>query len=245
MSFNPHVPLVSARPAADSEVEDTMGRQSLRNTNADHHKVERTRKLSCWHILSVSVGVFALVVSAVILVANVTYYLNEDHMLERCTSEDAESFMPCHYLKMILAVASPKVATAEALRFYLHIAYLAGIVFVTHYILATMVLMLGVATNKHCALVPWFVSQFVLALCLSAGMMLEMYTDHLAMAEAGKGHGGPHVVALKSKYFVMTTAALAFVVMNWVVNSVTFSRIRKLNSEINQTFDYARFDRRN
>ena len=65
-------------------------------------------------------------------------------------------------------------------------------------------------------------------------MMLEMYTDHLAMAEAGKGHGGHHVVALKSKYFVMTTAALAFVVMNWVVNSVTFSRIRKLNSEINQ-----------
>ena len=46
-------------------------------------QVERTRKLSCWHILSVSVGVFALVVSAVILVANVTYYLNEDHMLER------------------------------------------------------------------------------------------------------------------------------------------------------------------
>ena len=35
----------------------------------------------------------------------------------RCTSEDAESFMPCHYLKMILAVASPKVATAEALRY--------------------------------------------------------------------------------------------------------------------------------
>ena len=25
--------------------------------------------------------------------------------------------MPCHYLKMILAVASPKVATAEALRY--------------------------------------------------------------------------------------------------------------------------------
>ena len=65
-------------------------------------------------------------------------------------------------------------------------------------------------------------------------MMLEMYTDHLAMAEAGKGHGGRHFVALKSKYFVMTTAALAFVVMNWVVNSVTFSRIRKLNTELNQ-----------
>ena len=48
------------------------------------------------------------------------------------------------------------------IRFYLHIAYLAGIVFVTHYILATMVLMLGVATNKHCALVPWFVSQVLI-----------------------------------------------------------------------------------
>ena len=41
----------------------------------------------------------------------------------------------------------------------MHIAYLASIVFVTHYILATMTLMLGVATNKHMALVPWFISQ--------------------------------------------------------------------------------------
>ena len=46
-------------------------------------RLERTKKLSCWHILSVSVAVFALVVSAVVMVANVTYYLNEDHMLER------------------------------------------------------------------------------------------------------------------------------------------------------------------
>ena len=31
-------------------------------------------------------------------------------------------------------------------------------------------------------------------------------------AEAGKGHGGSHFVALKSKYLVMTTTA--FIVMN-------------------------------
>merc|ERR1712226_848343 len=113
---NPHVPLVSARPAADSEAEDIMGRQSLRNTNGDHHKVERTRKLSCWHILSVSVGVFALVVSAVILVANVTYYLNEDHMLERCTSSEADSFLPCHYIKLALEVVAKNMVDAGTLR---------------------------------------------------------------------------------------------------------------------------------
>ena len=53
------------------------------NNSREADALERTKKLSCWHILSVSVAVFALVVSAVILVANVTYYLNEDHMLER------------------------------------------------------------------------------------------------------------------------------------------------------------------
>merc|ERR1719495_2037059 len=233
MSFNPHVPLVTRRPAREQE--EDMG-TSGREAAANYDSLERTKKLSCWHILSVSVAVFALVVSAVVMVANVTYYLNEDHMLERCTSSDAESFMPCHYLKMVLMVASPAMLTAEAIRLYLHIAYLAGIVFMTHYVLATMTLMLGVATNKHFALVPWFISQFVLALLLTVCMMLEMYTDH-AMAMDGSASGG------KSKYFVMTTGALAFVIMNWVVNSITFSRIRKLNGELKQTFDYARFDR--
>ena len=81
MSFNPHVPLVTRRPAREQEEEDmgTSGREAA----ANYDSLERTKKLSCWHILSVSVAVFALVVSAVILVANVTYYLNEDHMLER------------------------------------------------------------------------------------------------------------------------------------------------------------------
>ena len=80
MSFNPHVPLVTRRPAREQE--EDMG-TSGRGAAANHDSLERTKKLSCWHILSVSVAVFALVVSAVILVANVTYYLNEDHMLER------------------------------------------------------------------------------------------------------------------------------------------------------------------
>ena len=57
-------------------------------------------------------------------------------------------------------------------------------------------------------------------------MMLEMYTDHFRMADDD--------VAVRSKYFVMTTGALAFVIMNWVVNSVTFSRIRKLNGHLVQ-----------
>jgi len=233
MSSNPHLPLVPPRPATGHD-EMRSDHSTLGVTGSE--RLERTKKLSCWHILSVSVAVFALVVSAVVMVANVTYYLNEDHMLERCTSSDAESFMPCHYLKMVLMVASPAMLTAEAIRLYLHIAYLAGIVFMTHYVLATMTLMLGVATNKHFALVPWFISQFVLALLLTVCMMLEMYTDH-AMAMDGGASGG------KSKYFVMTTGALAFVIMNWVVNSITFSRIRKLNGELKQTFDYARFDR--
>jgi len=225
---NPHLPLVPPRP--------TSGNDDMRNDHNMGERFERTKKLSCWHILSVSVAVFALVVSAVVMVANVTYYLNEDHMLERCTSTDAESFMPCHYLKMVLMVVSPSLVTAETIRLYLHIAYLAGIVFITHYVLATMTLMLGVATNKHFALVPWFISQFVLALLLTVCMMLEMYTDH-ALTLDGDASGG------KSKYFVMTTGALAFVIMNWIVNSITFSRIRKLNGELKQTFDYARFDR--
>lgn len=233
MSFNPHVPLVTRRPPPSEE-------EDMRNTNREAD-LERTKKLSCWHILSVSVAVFALVVSAVILVANVTYYLNEDHMLERCTSSEADSFLPCHYIKLALEVVAKNMVDAGTLRVYLHIAYLASIVFVTHYILATMTLMLGVATNKHLALVPWFVSQFVLALLLTVSMMLEMYTDHYRRSDLA---GSDDDVTVRSKYFVMTTGALAFVIMNWVVNSVTFSRIRKLNGELFQNFDYARFDGR-
>ena len=73
--------------------------------------------------------------------------------------------------------------------------------------------------------------QFVLALLLTVSMMLEMYTDHY--------RSGPHDgddVNVRSKYFVMTTGALAFVIMNWVVNSVTFSRIGKLNGAFVQVF---------
>jgi len=236
MRSNPHLPLVPPRPTTDNDM------RNENNTMGVSDRLERTKKVSCWHILSVTVAVFALVVSAFLMVANVTYYLNEDHMLERCTSSDAESFMPCHYLKMVLMVATPSIATAETIRLYLHLTYLAGIVLMTHYVLATMTLMLGVATNKHYALIPWFISQFVLALLLTVCMMLEMYTDHAMTADNLGGRDASGGIG-RSKYFVMTTGALAFVIMNWVVNSVTFSRIKKLNGELKQTFDYARFDR--
>merc|ERR1712142_599723 len=150
-------------------------RRGRSNSNEDMEDdrvtIERTKKLSCWHILSVTSAVVSMVLASMLLIANVTYYINEDHMVEVCTTpEESENYYPCHYLEMMIGIVKGDVTT-EDYRFALHITYLSSIVLMTHYLVTTMILMLGVATNKHLALIPKMIVQFLVALVLT-GLVL-------------------------------------------------------------------------
>ena len=224
MNNNPHLPLTRRR-----------------SSDMDQQTIERTKKLSCWHILSVTMAIIATILAAMLLITNVTYYINEDHMVEQCTSDNSEHYYPCHYIDMIMAMIKSTVATASDYKFLLHVSYLATIVLSTHYIMASMIMMLGVATNKHLALIPWLIIQFVVALIFTALILFELYVDHYNL-------GGmiyvDHRHINTSRYFMVATAALGFVVLDWIIGYVTYVQIKKVNKTLDQMnrFDYARFE---
>lgn len=214
--------------------------------NDDHRILERTKKISGWHILTMIEIILSVILSVFLIFTNVSYYVNEDFMVESCTTSDISgSFYVCHYLSMILTLFFNDQGSgkAEDYKMGLQWIYLITLVSGVHYALSAVIAMAGVVANKRVALIPWLVALIMTSSVLTFLIVIEVYVDHhnikdLIYVTAGS-RGDPEVA---SKFFLMALALLTFEVFKWITAFITFNYIRRLGQvteDINR-FQYGR-----
>lgn len=183
------------------------------------------RMLSCWHLLSAIMTVASTIFASYLLMKNVVFYLDVDHVVEHCTI-DWESYYPCHFMHLWWIMNDQN--SIYDLRCFLGTIFLFTMVTSAHYIVAGLAMVVGTARRSHLAMVPWLVVKAFVIILIAGLVLAEVYTT-----------GG----SIHSQYFMITIAILVCSVFHWIFGYVAFSQLRQTNLRLEElnNFNYIRF----
>ena len=118
--------------------------------------------------------------------------------------------------------------SVEVLRFIPNTTFVFSLAVAGHYIIAGLIMIIGIAKRNHLAMVPWLVVKLLVTLILAGLVSAEVYIT-----------GG----SIHSTYFMVTIAILICSVFHWTFGYVTFCQLRQVNVRRNQmnNFNYVRF----